>query len=382
MPHETFYGKDVATVLAEARAKLGDDAVVVEIRRIGSTHRGGFELTATDAYSAATRDALARPLPGEMPPVRPLSAAAALAAQGGPLTSAFAARLAGTAPAGLPVTPHSPSRAYSAARLAAPGIDPAQALAAVARAHQVPHGAPVDAATLTHATQAAARTLTPDAATALLPSAVLAAARAAGRPALFAFVGPTGAGKTTTIAKLANHAEVFGTRPVGLLSLDTYRIGAIEQTRIYGDLSKLPVEIVYETRQIAGALKRLRQCEVILIDTAGRGPRGHADAAETRAQLRELRPDEVHLALPSGLRESQARRVLEAHVPYGVTHLLASKHDEDPADTLAFDLATEYGVPMRWIADGQDVPADLRSAVPALDAARTRAVETVLAGAR
>ncbi len=380
MPHEAFYGKDVATVLAEARSSLGDDAVIIDIRRTGTTRRAEFELIATDAYTAATEDALSRPLPELLPPAR-AAAAAAGNPHGGP-APLTAPRLSALARALLPATPHTPARAYTAARLAAPGIDPAHALAALARAHATPHGATARDAAFDQAVQAATAATPAAQDTAMLPAAVLAAARDAGRPAVFAVVGPTGAGKTTTIAKLANHPQVFGALPVGLVSLDTYRIGAIEQTRIYGELSKLPVEIVYETRQLPGALKRLRGCEVILVDTAGRGPRGHADAAETRAQLRELSPDEVHLALPAGLRLEQARRIIESHLCYGVTHLLVSKQDEDPDDTAALQLAMETGLPIRWIGHGQDVPADLRSAVPALDAARTRAVQNALAGIR
>ena len=382
MPHEAFYGRDVATVLAEARAKLGDNAVVVDIRRMGTTRRAGFELIATDAYSAATQEALSRPLPAPLTAARPPAAAAGFFGDPDAPGGDTAPRLSALARALLPETPHTPARAYSAARLAAPGINPAHALAALARVHATPHGMTPRQALLDHAVQAAASATPPEPATAMIPTHLLAAARAAGRPGVIAFVGPTGAGKTTSIAKLANHAHVFGAMPVGLISLDTYRIGAIEQTRIYGDLSKLPVEIIYETRQIAGAMKRLRHCEIILVDTAGRGPRGHADAAETRAQLRELHPDEVHLALPAGLRAEQARRIIETHLPYGLTHLLVSKLDEDPEDITAFQLAVETNLSMRWIGDGQDVPADLRSAVPALDAARTRAVQAALAGGR
>lgn len=381
MPHEAFYGKDVATVLADARAALGDDAIVIDIRRMGTTRRAGFELIAADAYCAATQAALSRPLPESLGPARPAAAAdlhGAATVSGG----VMAPRLSALARALLPETPHTPARAYSAARLAAPGIDPAQALAVLARAHVSPHGATARDRALDQAVQAAASATPPEQSTSMIPAHVLRAAHAAGRPAVIAFVGPTGAGKTTTVAKLANHPQVFGAMPVGLLSLDTYRIGAAEQTCIYGELSKLPVEIVYETRQIAGALKRLRHCEVLLVDTAGRGPRGHGDAAQTRAQLGELRPDEVHLALPAGLRLEHARRVIESHRPYGLTHLLVSKLDEDPGDLTAFQLAAETGLPMRWIGDGQEVPADLRSAVPALDAARTRAVQAVLAGSR
>ena len=181
-------------------------------------------------------------------------------------------------------------------------------------------------------------------------------------PAIIALVGPTGAGKTTTIAKLANHPSAFGSRSVGLLCLDTYRIGAVEQLRIYADLSQLPLAVAYESREIEGALRRLRGCDVILVDTAGRGPRAERDRAASHSQLLQIGPDEVHLVLPAGLCPSLARRVVAQHRTHGVTHLLPTKLDEFAEDTTAFDLAAEFGLPVRWYTDGQEVPRDLHSA--------------------
>jgi flagellar biosynthesis GTPase FlhF len=181
-------------------------------------------------------------------------------------------------------------------------------------------------------------------------------------PRVIALVGPTGSGKTTTIAKLANHWAAFGDRRVGVICLDTYRVGGIEQAQIYAELSRLPLEVVFEEKEIPHALRRLRDCEVILVDTPGRGPKAFADTAATGAQLAGLRPDEVHLTLPAGLQEKLARRVIAEHRAYGVTHLLPTKLDEFPDDRTAFELARQYRLPMRWAADGQEVPRDLRAA--------------------
>jgi flagellar biosynthesis protein FlhF len=177
-----------------------------------------------------------------------------------------------------------------------------------------------------------------------------------------AIVGPTGAGKTTTIAKLANHAAVFGTREVGFICLDTFRIGGIEQIKIFAALSRVPVETIYETKDIPRAIRRLRKCDVLLIDTPGRGPAQSEDAAAAQALVRMLRPDEVHLAIPAGLRPAVARAVIEAHRPFGVTHVLPTKVDECPEDPTLITLASELELPMRWMACGQVVPGDLRTA--------------------
>jgi flagellar biosynthesis protein FlhF len=211
-------------------------------------------------------------------------------------------------------------------------------------------------------TATSARVWRPDLAPRRSPSPAALPSRRNGRPAVVAVVGPTGAGKTTTVAKLANHPDAFGDRAAGLLCLDTYRVGAVEQLKLYAELSGLPLEVAYESRDLAVALRRLRDCDVVLVDTAGRGPQGQGDTDATYEQLRRLAPAETHLVLPAGLQPPLARRVVEDHRERGVTHLLASKLDECPGDDTAFRLAAELGLPMRWVTDGQEVPRDLRLA--------------------
>lgn len=192
-----------------------------------------------------------------------------------------------------------------------------------------------------------------------------------GQPFLLAVVGPTGAGKTTTIAKLATHPGVFGGRRVGLLGLDTYRIGAVEQLQSYAEIARLPCEVVYEGDDIPRALKRLRECRVILVDTPGRGPHRQDDSATVRHWLRQLDPAEVHLALPAGQLPAVGRRLLATFRRSGVTHVLATKVDECPEDTTPYDLAVEAGLAMRWQTDGQDVPLHLGAAADRFERART-----------
>ena len=198
------------------------------------------------------------------------------------------------------------------------------------------------------------------AAAAPLHAAVPPRALAGLDPRVIALVGPTGAGKTTTIAKLANHPEVFGRQRVGLISLDTYRVGAVEQSRIYADIARLPLAIAYDRRDLAAALKRMSACDVVLIDTAGRGPHANGDTQATRRQLEHARAHEIHVVLPAGIHPARARRVLAEHQAMGATHLLVSKLDEFPDDHGLYRLGHEFGLPSRWAADGQEVPSDLR----------------------
>ncbi len=189
-------------------------------------------------------------------------------------------------------------------------------------------------------------------------------------PDILAIVGPTGAGKTTAIAKLAAHPRVFEGRKVGLLALDTFRAGAIEQLEMHAVMLGAPMVPVYESKDLVRARKELGGCGVILVDCPGRGPRAQRDADAAHRLLTEIGPNEIHLALPAGMQRELARRLVEQYVARGATHLLATKVDEVPDDWTLFDLAAERNLPMRWLADGQRVPQDLRSAAPRLDAAR------------
>jgi flagellar biosynthesis protein FlhF len=185
-------------------------------------------------------------------------------------------------------------------------------------------------------------------------------------PFVIALVGPTGAGKTTTAAKLAVHPDAFGGRRVGLLTLDTYRVGALEQITTYADVARLPLEVVYDAREATGALGRLLDCDVVIVDTPGRGPRDRAAAGEWRALLAAIAPDEVHLVLPAALRADVAAATRDAFASCGTTHLLLAKLDEVPGERGVAELAAELALPGRWVTDGQDVPTDLRPAAQRL----------------
>ncbi len=188
-------------------------------------------------------------------------------------------------------------------------------------------------------------------------------------PRVIAFVGPTGVGKTTTIAKLATHPEFLRDNRVGFLCLDTYRVGAVEQIRTYAEIAGLPCEVIYEASDLPAALNRLADRDVICVDTPGRGPRLHADTAQVLQWLAQLAPHEVHLVLPCGLQPGVVLRSIEAFRSHGITHLLATRLDEAPDDWTLFDLAAEMRLPMRWLSDGQEVPRDLKPAAPRLLAA-------------
>ncbi len=187
-------------------------------------------------------------------------------------------------------------------------------------------------------------------------------ARRTGRPYVIAVVGPTGAGKTTTIAKLAASVHAFGTWRVGMITLDTYRVAGLEQIATYAEITGCPLEVAYDAADAIRAAESLDGCDVLLIDTPGRSPRAGAREEEWWPLLRAMRPDEIHLVMPAGLRPDIAQVAFNAHLAMKPTHLLLSKLDEVPDDTGIADLATLLALPTRWLTDGLDVPADLKPA--------------------
>ena len=183
-------------------------------------------------------------------------------------------------------------------------------------------------------------------------------------PFVIAVVGPTGSGKTTTAAKLALHRSIFGGRKVGLVTLDTYRVGALEQMQQYAEVTNLPLEVLYDAREIPPAMKRLDECEVVIVDTPGRSPRAKDANVQWQTLLRAVAPDEVHLVVPATMRPDAVPALVASFAACRPTHACLTKVDELHDERAIADVAARLDLSMRWLADGQTVPEDLHSARP------------------
>ncbi|MBW3627782.1 MAG: hypothetical protein KY464_00665 [Gemmatimonadetes bacterium] len=176
------------------------------------------------------------------------------------------------------------------------------------------------------------------------------------RPLVIALVGPGGAGKTTTLARLATHRQGFAGWKAGILSLDTFRMGAVAELRGYAEIAGLPCEVAYDEDDVDAALDQLSDCDLVLIDTPGRRAAENGGSADWSSLLHQARPDEVHLVLPASMRRDAAATALQARRGLGISHLLLTKLDEVTADRGVADIALEIQLPARWVTEGQELP--------------------------
>lgn len=185
----------------------------------------------------------------------------------------------------------------------------------------------------------------------------------AGQRHVVALVGPTGVGKTTTIAKLAAGFRIEARRRVGLLTIDTFRIAAVGQLKAYAEIMDLPMEVVEKSGEMRAALQRLGDVDLVLIDTAGRSPRSDARIEQLVEMLGAAQPDETHLVLSATGAPSTTASVLEGFAPVQPTAAILTKLDETPHTAAALSaLASPHpgaAVPLSYLTHGQQVPEDI-----------------------
>ena len=187
-------------------------------------------------------------------------------------------------------------------------------------------------------------------------------AAVAGTRRVVALVGPTGVGKTTTVAKLAaNFKLAHGLKP-GLVTVDTYRIAAVEQLRTYAEIIDLPLAVANAPGEMRRAIDELGDVDLVLIDTAGRSPRDEVKIRELADFLAAVRPDEVHLVLSAVAGERSLRAAVERFAVARADRLILTKLDE--ADGLGGVLAVlgHADRPVSYLTTGQAVPDDIEPA--------------------
>lgn len=185
-----------------------------------------------------------------------------------------------------------------------------------------------------------------------------------GRHRVVALVGPTGVGKTTTIAKLAANYRLRKRHNVGLITVDTYRIAAVEQLRTYADIIDLPMQVVSTPREMRDAVRRLSGLDLILMDTAGRSPRDEIKIQELKAFLNEAEADEVHLVLSGVAGQRTLEQATDRFAAVGTTSLILTKLDEATGLGNLLPLLRAKKLPLSYLTNGQNVPDDIATADP------------------
>ena len=175
-------------------------------------------------------------------------------------------------------------------------------------------------------------------------------------PRRIALVGPTGVGKTTTLAKIAAHLKLKRGLRVGIVAADTYRIAAVDQLRTYAEILSLPVEIAASPRDAARACGSLCDVDVILIDTAGRSQNDHMKLSELKAFIASADPDETHLVLSATASMRTLAREAEAFGSVGVDRMILTKLDEAASFGALVSLVERLGKKLSFLTHGQEVP--------------------------
>jgi flagellar biosynthesis protein FlhF len=190
---------------------------------------------------------------------------------------------------------------------------------------------------------------------------------APGAKKVMMLVGPTGVGKTTSIAKLAARFSFLTQQryKVGLIVLDTYRIGAVEQLMQYARMMRLGIETVVDPPEFTSALQSMGYCDYILIDTMGSSPYDKKKIEQIYACLQANDTPfeiEVVLVLPSAHKYEDLEATYENFSALGVDTLMFTKLDETTGFGNVFSLARETDVPISYFSIGQEVPEDLVAA--------------------
>ncbi|EPY10046.1 flagellar biosynthesis protein FlhF [Paenibacillus sp. cl6col] len=172
-------------------------------------------------------------------------------------------------------------------------------------------------------------------------------------------VGPTGVGKTTTIAKLAADQMFHHQRKVGLIASDTYRIAAVEQLRTYASILNVPMEVVTSPNDTERALRALQGCDLIIMDTAGRNFRNDMYVNELNTMLKPFPDSETFLVLSLTSKTEDMIAILERFSRQRIDRIIFTKADETDTFGSVLELADRTTIPFSYITTGQNVPDDI-----------------------
>ncbi len=178
-------------------------------------------------------------------------------------------------------------------------------------------------------------------------------------PHVVALIGPTGVGKTTTVAKLAANLKLREGRRVGLITIDTFRIAAVDQLKKYADIIGSPLKVVNTPEDLREAIAAMHDCEFVLIDTAGRSPTDALKLNELKSFLAAAQPDEVHLVLSTTASQSCIESAVARFGEVGMDKMIFTKLDEAVHVGTVLNVIRKVNKSLSYVTTGQDVPDDI-----------------------
>lgn len=173
-------------------------------------------------------------------------------------------------------------------------------------------------------------------------------------------IGPTGVGKTTTIAKLAGRLSLIEKKKVGLITIDTYRIGAVEQLRTYADIMNIPFKVVLTIKEMDSAIDSMKDCDVILVDTTGRSSRNKMQISELRAFVDKVNTNNINLVLSATTKNNDIEAIVEGYKVLNFNSLIITKLDETSTYGSILNILDIGDKPLNYVTIGQNVPEDIK----------------------
>ena len=186
----------------------------------------------------------------------------------------------------------------------------------------------------------------------------------AARTRVITLIGPTGVGKTTTIAKMAANYKLRSNKKVGLITIDTYRIAAVDQLRTYAEIMDIPVQAVFSPGELHNAVQRMSEMDVILVDTVGRSQNDRVRLNDLAKFITVSGSDEVHLTISIATNPRVARNTADHFKPLGVNRIIITKLDEAETFGMMLNVVAATDAAISYVTTGQDVPDDITRADP------------------
>lgn len=178
-----------------------------------------------------------------------------------------------------------------------------------------------------------------------------------------AVIGPTGVGKTTTLAKIAAKQTLEEKKNVGMITMDTYRIGAVEQLRTYANILGTPFEIVNEPSEMRAKIEKLMHCDIILIDTLGTSPKNNSMIDDISSYFKDVNVDvNKYLVLSISSDKDTSLSILERYKRLNYDALILTKLDEVENLSNMWYVLENNSLPIQFFCHGQDVPDDISDA--------------------